>query len=438
MPEDIPGYDFGAGWNFYEDGVYVAGEPLGSSNWYPVNEHPLDKALYTYEITVPKPYVVAANGLLQDTIEEEDTVTYIWDSQYPMASYLVTVNVAEFDVEEETGPDGLPIRNYFQQDVPYNVRAEFDVTADAIEFYSEIFGPYPFEAYGAVVHNIHLGFALETQTISIFGGTFATEEAIVHELSHQWFGDSVSLEEWEDIWLNEGFATYASMLWTEYRYGEQALEEYIEYLYNSLAGGVVGVFDKPRLVNVMNTLMLEVPEGTLLSSEQVEIALGALLGDAVSEEDIEAAVAQVPEEGLPPSEFPSLLNTLQFNQAELRMDGIAVFEWAIGLSETEPTDTSMMIGSPPADNLFDSQVYDRGALTLHALRLEVGDEAFFEILPAYYEQYQNGNASIEDFIAIAEEISGQELDDLFDAWLYQETLPDIPQMDLYREDFSGS
>jgi aminopeptidase N len=93
----------------------------------------------------------------------------------------------------------------------------------------------------------------------------------------------------------------------------------------------------------------------------------------------------------------------------------------------------IVIGNPGPDNLFDRIVYDRGALTLHALRLRVGDEVFFEILQTYYERYRDGNATTEDFIGVAEEVSGEELEPLFIEWLYRSELPDIPEMGLYAE-----
>jgi len=199
-------------WNSYDDGVMVAGEPAGSSGWYPVNEHPLDKATYSYRITVPAPYSVAANGQLINTISNpDDTSTFVWKSAWPMASYLATVNIAVFDVETEDGPNGVLIRNYFEENISQRTRSTFDRQAEMIEFFNEVFGPYPFSAYGAVVHNLDLGFALETQTLSLFGRRTG-EGVVAHELAHQWFGNSVSLKSWQDIWLNEGFASYAEIL----------------------------------------------------------------------------------------------------------------------------------------------------------------------------------------------------------------------------------
>jgi len=207
------------GWNYYRYGVMVAGEPVSSQSWYPVNDHPLDKASYSFIITVKSPFVVAANGLLKETIDSGENITYIWESENPIASYLVTLGVGDFEIEEEEGPNGLPIRNYFDNDISESVRNNFDHTVEMIEYFSTIFGPYPFEAYGVIVHDIDTGFALETQTLSVFGNIFINENVVAHELAHQWFGDSVSLSSWKDIWLNEGFATYAATLWFEHTRG---------------------------------------------------------------------------------------------------------------------------------------------------------------------------------------------------------------------------
>ena len=202
------------GWTRYSKGVYVASEPSGAALWYPVNDHPCDKATYTLRVSVSKPYAVAANGTLQNTIEEGNLRTYIWETRDPVASYLVTVNIAEFDRQDTQGPGGLPIRSYFPRGMEAAARAPFNRMPDMIAFFNGKFGPYPFEAYGAVVADENIGFALETQTLSLFGrqvgnARVSSEEAIAHELAHQWFGDSVSLKTWKDIWLNEGFATYA-------------------------------------------------------------------------------------------------------------------------------------------------------------------------------------------------------------------------------------
>ena len=327
------------GWNRTEDGVYVASEPAGASTWYPVNDHPLDKATYTFRFTVPEPYVVAANGRLQTVIADGDAATYVWEARDPTASYLVTVNIAQFVVEEQEGPSGLPIRNYYPQGLKEVGATTFRRTAEMIACFSDFFGPYPFEAYGVVVADADFGFALETQTLTLFSRQAVRrraelEDTVAHELAHQWFGDSVSLADWRDIWLNEGFATYATGLWHECQSGPRVVHRWMLTAYGHL---------------------------------------------------------QEREDSLP------------------------------------------LTGAPPPDDLFNWEaVYQRGALTLHALRVKVGDPAFFAILRTYHDRFQYGNARTADFIAVAEEISGQDLGAFFDGWLYQQPLPDIPEMGLFR------
>ncbi len=423
------------GWYNYGEGIFVAGEPGGASGWYPVNEHPLDKATYTFEITVPEPYVVAANGLLQETIDHGVTQTFIWEADDPIASYLVTVNIAEFDVQTEAGPDGVLIRNYFAEGLFLSVTDDFDKTSAMLAYYSSVFGPYPFDAYGVVVHDLNLGFALETQTLTVFGSSFTDEYVVAHELAHSWFGNSVSLASWQDIWLNEGFATYASVLWTEHAYGQSAAEDSIRDQYASMAPGQQ-YYDLSRydLVEYVDSLPLE---GITLSEEQVLAGLEALFGDSLSAGELTEILSSIPEEGLPGDDLPDLILGLDFYTITIASSQVNEFLIAIGLDEiaAERDVYFPLPGDPSPEGLFSGSVYQRGALVLHALRLEVGDEAFFEILRLYAERFQYGNARTTDFIAIAEEVSGDDLGDFFEAWLYSIEMPDIPEMGLYREDF---
>ena len=325
---------FPTGWIVYENGIFVLSEPDGSASFFPVNDHPLDKATYTIIVTVPKPYEVAANGVLGETKDNGETTTYSFTVRDPMASYLTTINVHDFNLETMESESGIPIRNYYAATLPDNINEPFERQGEMIDYFSELFGPYPFEVYGALVMDTEFGAALENQTMSIFGVDMVdlddiegTEAVVAHELAHQWFGDSVSVGDWSSIWLNEGFATYGEALWVEYDYGSEGLNEWVTDVYNE--------------------------------------------------------VKAYPDFYPPP-------------------------------------------GDPASNDLFNGGVYLRGGLTLHALRLEVGDDAFFEIVRTYYDRYKFGNAVTEDFIAVAEEISGKDLNDFFNAWLYDEQLPDLP------------
>jgi aminopeptidase N len=200
-----------------------------------------------------------------------------------------------------------------------------------IDFFSTLFGPYPFAAYGVLIADpesevCQTILAIEIQTLSTHCPEPAAEEeeVIVHELVHQWFGTSVSVQNWQDLWLKEGLATYAQWLWRT-----------------------------------------RGKESTALSSLA------------------------------------------------------AVYRRHIRL--TSP------IGQPLADNLYDHDtVYTGGALVFHALRLQVGDAVFFELLRTYYQHFRERNASTQDFISLAEEVSGQDLDDFFQTWLYADQLPPLP------------
>lgn len=230
-----PVYGFKDGWFFYEDGAFVAGEPTGSSRWFPVNEHPLDKATYTLKITVPHPYEVAANGKLLEVIDLGDRRTYVWNSNDPIASYLVVIGIGEYDTADSQSSNGIPVRNYYDEDVPDGIRNLFSNQSAMIEYFETVFGPYPFASYGALVFDKQEGYALETQTLSIFFTSFVNEDVISHELAHQWFGDSVSLESWQDIWLNEGFASYAELLWQEHNHREALVNMRIRAFYSEMA-----------------------------------------------------------------------------------------------------------------------------------------------------------------------------------------------------------
>ena len=158
------------GWVVVDGGNFVLSEPDGAANFYPVNDHPLDKAAYTFRITVPSDFEVAANGVLEQTIDNGSSTTFLFEARDPMVSYLTTVNIASgFRIETDEPVNGVPIRNYFAEGIPEELLKPFDLQPEMLAFFSETFGPYPFELYGAVVVNAETGAALETQTLSIFG-----------------------------------------------------------------------------------------------------------------------------------------------------------------------------------------------------------------------------------------------------------------------------
>jgi aminopeptidase N len=318
-PEDIEGALYG--WVTTRDGAMVVSEPEASMTWYPVNDHPTDKATYSFEITVPEGKVAVANGLpARRPITRKGWTTWFWDAPDLQASYLTTASVGDYELRFSKTDGGLPIIDAIDDGLtPENAAttdASLELQPDMIAFLEETFSPYPFNSFGSIVDDDSVGYALETQTRPVYS-TVASESTVVHELAHQWFGNAVSPERWRDIWLNEGWATYVEWLWSEDSGGDSAQASF----------------------------------------------------EAVMET---------------PADDPF---------------------W------------DLVIADPGPLGLFQGAVYDRGAATLHALRVEVGDRAFFEAAQEWLERYDDATGTTEDFEAVYEKVSGQDLDSFFDLWL---------------------
>ena len=308
------------GWQEFASGYFATvNGPSGAMTWYPSNNHPRDKASYSFRITAPAELTVAANGVRTGASDNRDgTRTSVWQARRPMASSVATVVIGDFrEARDESGP--APIRNFLPSGRADEFRERLAITHEMMSWLVDLLGPYPFAAYGVAVVPGFPG-ALENQTLSTFEPDMVTPTVIMHELAHQWFGNSLTPARWQDIWLNEGFATY------------------FEWLY------------------------LEETQGTL---------------------DLERVIGE-PRPALAPP------------------------------------------GSVGVEDLFSASVYYRGALTLNALRAEVGDDIFFDILREYYQRHAHSVVTTADFIAAAEDVSGRELGALFDAWLYGEAMPELP------------
>ncbi|MER5472661.1 M1 family metallopeptidase [Streptomyces sp. NPDC002935] len=330
VPEALNGpIVFGSdyGWMKTPDGVFVACEPNAASTWFPSSDHPADKATYDIRITTPKGLTAVSNGRLISTRDRGGSTVAHWRESRPMATYLATATIGKFDVKTGVTPAGTPI--YVAVDpvlANSNSVDVYGVTAEATDYWSQVFGPYPFEETGAIVDDMpQAGFSLEVQSKPAYSAV-RSESTIVHELAHQWFGDSVSVERWKDIWLNEGFATYAQWLWSEHKGIRSAHDSF-----------VAGYTARPA----------------------------------------DAAFWQI------------------------------------------------TVADPQRDTMFASAVYQRGAMTLQMLRERIGDTAFFKLLPAWTKLHRYGNASTADFIALAERISGRQLDDLFQTWLFTTGKPTL-------------
>jgi len=320
-------------WKLTETGALAVDEPHIAEWWFPSSDHPTDKATYDVSVEVPDDVVALSNGVLAGTSKQRVGWTrWNWRSVEPQATYLTFLAVGDYDVRYSTTPSGLPSVTAYETtlgDSRAAAEASIERTPEVVEFLEGLFGPYPFEAQGGVV-STGLDFALENQTRPVYDAGFFSRgsnlSVVVHENAHQWFGDSVSLGRWSDIWLNEGFASYAEFLWSEH-VGEGTADELARYLYESIPAD---------------------------------------------------------------DEF-----------------------WQV------------LPGDPGADNQFHSAVYDRGALAVHALRTTVGDEVFFELLRTWLDERRGGHGTVEEFIALAEKLSGKQLDEVFDTWLFTKGKPKV-------------
>ncbi|MFI1167451.1 M1 family metallopeptidase [Streptomyces sp. NPDC020801] len=210
------------GWIPTDDGAFVAGEPQGAMTWFPANNHPTDKSSYDFALTVPEGRTAIANGVYLGKRTAHGRTTYRWRQSEPMAAYLATATVGTFKVERYTTRDGIEVYNAIDPREAAKAAPVLKKLPSVLDWESGLFGPYPYRAAGAVVdHAPGVGYALETQTRPLYDSA-PDLGTLVHESAHQWFGDSVSLTRWKDIWLNEGFATYTEWLYAEQHGGPSA------------------------------------------------------------------------------------------------------------------------------------------------------------------------------------------------------------------------
>jgi aminopeptidase N len=209
------------------DGALVAGQPNGAPSWFPCDDHPSAKSSYRIQISAENPYRVVANGRLASRRPRAGQAVWTYEQPEPTSTYLITLQIGQYELIR-LGTTPVPMRAALPERLRRNFHEDFGRQPEMMELFVELFGPYPLaNGYTVVVTDDDLEIPLEAQGISIFGanhcdGTRASERLIAHELAHQWFGNSVTVRQWRDIWLHEGFACYAEWLWSEHSGGSSA------------------------------------------------------------------------------------------------------------------------------------------------------------------------------------------------------------------------
>lgn len=203
----------GLGWSITEEHeTWTLQEPYGAFTWYAVNDQPADKAFYDFTLTVPSPWSGVANGRLTDTTEKDGSTTTTWHLAEPASSYLVTVAFGDFQHKDMRSRSGVPLQVWSDPDGP-DLPGQTGYLPKAVDWVEEILGPYPFDSLGILVVDNESG--METQTMITLGDTAYSLSGgtIVHEVVHQWYGDTVSPADWSDVWMNEGMAMYLQGMW---------------------------------------------------------------------------------------------------------------------------------------------------------------------------------------------------------------------------------
>lgn len=336
----VPGKEEG-GWVQTKDGLAMANQADAGHRVFPSNDHPSDKALFTFRVTAPKALTVVANGVPFLKMRHGADTSWSYRTLHPMATELAQVSIGRSAVLHREGPHGLPVRDVVPAKDRKVLEPWLKKTPAQLAWMEGKVGRYPFENYGLLIAQARTGFELETQTLSLFERQIFTEPAypawyidsiMVHEMAHQWFGDSVSPRTWSDLWLNEGHASWYEALYAQEK-GHQSMAKRMREAYRAsdgwrAAGGPPAALKGPK------------------SGQKISI--------------------------------------------------------------------------------FRPVVYDGSSLVLYALRQEIGTPAFERLERDWVRTHRDGAASTADFISLASQTSGRDLQGFFRAWLYGKKTPPMP------------
>ena len=232
--------------------IWTLSEPYGASDWFPCKDTPGDKADSSHVwVTVPLGLYAVSNGDLISIVENLDgTLTYSWKNEYPIAQYLISLAIADYTIyksyfkytDESGKQDSMPVINYILPENLAIYKSNLDKVPNMLKIMSNYYSLYPFikEKYGNAEIGWKGGGGMEHQTVSSISNF--REIVLLHELVHQWFGDKITCRDWQDIWLNEGFAKYGEGLYTEAVYGENAFNNFINYEMNNAKKAVGSIY----------------------------------------------------------------------------------------------------------------------------------------------------------------------------------------------------
>lgn len=329
------------GMRFVDGALSTISEPRAARGWFPSNDHPSDKAHFDVEVIVPEGYQANASGRLEhsEPVAGGTKRKFSFKPRDPMATYLLGLNAFkedEYEVWQQESPSGVLIENSIPKDSKPMARDILNKSPEMVEFLEDFLGDYPFEILGNHTFRDLFGGAFEAQTRNVYTHPvmempypkdtrrslhFPTE-VLAHETAHQWFGDSVSINRWRDIWVKEAFATYFGAAYAAHDLGK----------------------------------------------------------------DLDAHMNE----------------RYEFSRSKV---------------------TDYVPGEPNAQKMYSGDAYNLMAGSVHALRKTVGEENFKEVVKTFLTEYNGESAEVTDFVATAESVTGQDLKEFFNTWVFAARLP---------------
>lgn len=316
--------------NKYGDRTFFGDNwPDRAKHWLPCVDHPSDKATLEFKVYAPKHYEVISNGYLLEKKQLERATEFThWKEDVPLSTKLMVIGVADFVVGNNTHYKNIPVNSWvFKQNEEQGFK-NYKYGTKALEYFSELIGPYSYEKLSHVQSKTRYG-GMENASCIFYHERTATsdqsqERLFAHEVAHQWFGNSVTEQNWHHVWLSEGFATYLTHVYKQHFYGEEIFREGLKN-------------DREHVIRYSQQHFAPIIDTTV-------------------------------------TEYIQLLN---------------------------------------------ANSYQKAGWFLHMLRMNLGDDIFFNGLQKYYVDFQNSTALTSDFKTIMEIVSGKDLDSFFKQWLWQ-------------------
>ena len=310
-----------------DDGWFLRADPDGAHRWFPVNDHPSDRATFQIDLDVPITMAAAASGVLERQFSGVERASYRWAVADPVAPHRVAVAIGPMEiVTDDRGP--VDLRHALPPDLAQKPPGALDTVTRMVDFFEERIGPYPYDSFGVMVVDGPVAGLGAHGWATLTREQIEAEDAeltIVNHLASQWFGDAVLPADWSDVWLATSVGQYAEWLWIE-----------------------------------------------------------AALGDRAADLTASTARRSVERAAWPPPD------------------------------------------SPREGDLYVGSVFLHGAITLHALRLRMGDASFFDLLEALYQNHRGDTLTTAALLDAVDEAGGRELTFLVEAWLYNDDLPGFP------------